>query len=65
MPVRDSKFRGWLIFAGIIVVVLALPLLRIRFLMGMGKMAPFLLLIGLAIFALGVVGKKRKQGGKK
>ena len=48
-----------------IIVVLALPLLRIRFLMGMGKMAPLLLIVGLLIFALGAIGKKRKQDGKK
>ena len=64
MPVRESKFRGWLIFAGIIVVVLALPLLRVRVLMGMARLAPILLFVGVLIFVLGVMGKRRKRGRK-
>ena len=52
--------RSWLIFAGIIVLVLALPMLKFRALMVMGKAGGFVALLGLALILLGKY--KRKEG---
>ncbi len=68
MQMRHLKFksttRGWLIFAGIIVLVLALPMLKIRALMVMGKAGGFVALLGLALVLLGKYKRKERDTKK-
>ena len=58
------QLRGWLIFAGIVLMFLALPLLKIRALMAMGKMAFIPLILGALVVLLALKGGRRKDQGR-
>ena len=56
--------RSWLIFAGLVVLALALPMLKIRAWMVMGKLGVFVALLGLVLILLGKY-KPKKQDTEK
>ena len=57
-----SKTRGWLIFSGIVILILALPLLRIRVWWMLRHLAIPVALIGLCLLALArFVPRKKKE----
>ena len=58
-----SRFRGWLIFAGILVVFFSLSLLKFHMRVLFSKAGLPLLLIGVGIVVLTLM--KRKQGGER
>ncbi len=53
--------RSWLIFAGIIVLVLSLSLLKFRARMLMGKAGVFVALLGLVLILLGKHKPKKRD----
>ena len=53
--------RSWLIFAGIVVLVLALPMLKFRALMVLGKAGVFVALLGLVLILLGKYKPKKRD----
>lgn len=56
--------RSWLIFAGIIVLILSLSLLKFRFRMLMGKAGIFVAIIGLLLIFLGKLKPKKRDAKK-
>ncbi len=58
----SSKFRGWLIFAGILAVFFSLSLMKFHMRVLFSKAGLPLLLIGVAIVVLTLM--KRKRGGE-
>ena len=56
-----STTRSWLIFAGLVVLALALPMLKIRAWMLMGKLAVFVALLGVALILLGKYKPKKRD----
>ncbi len=56
--------RSWLIFAGIIVLILSLGLLKFRFRMLMGKAGIFVAVIGLLLILLGKLKPKKRDAKK-
>ena len=61
---RKSRTRGWLIFAGIVVMLLSLGMMKFWVRVLFSKMGFPLLLVGGAIVLLGLLGK-RKRGDKR
>ena len=53
MSSRRSRIRPWLVFAGIVILILSLSLLRIRFLMAMGRLGIPVALTGVLLILLG------------
>ncbi len=56
--------RSWLIFAGIIVLILSLSLLKFRFRMLMGKAGFFVAMIGVLPILLGKLKPKKRDAEK-
>jgi len=56
--------RSWLIFAGIIVLIFSLSLLKFRFRMLMGKAGIFVAIIGLLLILLGKLKPKKRDAEK-
>jgi len=61
MSKPKARYRWWLIFAGIVLVLLALPLLRFRMRVLLSKMGVVILLLGAALVVLGRLGKKKQE----
>jgi len=57
----SSKFRGWLIFGGILIIFLALSLLKFHMRVLFSKAGLPLLLIGVAIVVLTLMKRKRNR----
>ena len=56
--------RSWLIFAGIIVLIFSLSLLKFRFRMLMGKAGIFVAVLGLLLILLGKLKPKKRDAKK-
>jgi len=63
MDDKRSRTRGWLIFGGIVIMLLSLSLMKFWMRVLFSRMGLPLLLIGGVIFVLGLMGKRER--GKK
>lgn len=56
-----ARYRGWLICGGVVLILLALPLLRFRMRMWMSRMGILILLLGAALIVLSRLGRKKRE----
>ena len=61
-PPAGARFRGWLIFAGILVIFFSMSLLKFQMRVLFSKAGLPLLLIGVAIVVLTLMKRKTGQG---